>query len=175
MGRLHRIGTAPDSTPNEALDSWPSGPASSPSALLDMIDRPMIDAETGWYFVPATLKAVVASPERRVLLATNRRRQWELPGGWPTADDRCAHDVLRREVLEESGVHVRPARLLHAELAVVDGTQVMIVAYLCMADEAAPSTSPEHTDVVWSPHDSLPPLEFPVYDVAIARGLAATQ
>ena len=34
----------------------------------------MIDAETGWYAVPATVKAVVVSPERHVLLARNDRR-----------------------------------------------------------------------------------------------------
>jgi len=132
----------------------------------------MIDADTGWYIVPATLKAVVISPERHVLLARNHRRQWELPGGWPNAEDRCAADVLRREVLEESGIHVTPGRLLHAELAVVDGSQVMIVAYFCTTDESALSTSSEHTDLVWAPHDALPTLELPAYDVAVARGLA---
>jgi 8-oxo-dGTP pyrophosphatase MutT (NUDIX family) len=135
----------------------------------------MIDAETGWYVVPATVKAVVVSPERHVLLARNHRRQWELPGGWPSADDRSADDVLRREVFEESGLHVTPGRLLHAELAVVDGSQVMIVAYLCTTNGEAVSTSSEHTDLLWAPHDALPPLELRAYDVAIARGLANTQ
>lgn len=135
----------------------------------------MIDAETGWYAVPATLKAVVVSPRGEVLLAKNHRQQWELPGGWPTAEDHSSEDVLRREVLEESGLHVTPGPLLHAELVVVDGAQVMIVAYLCTADAQETSISLEHTDLIWAPHDALPPLELSAYDVAVARGLAETR
>ena len=77
-------------------------------------------------------------------------------------------------MFEESGLHVTPGRLLHAELAAVDGTKVMIIAYLCTTDGGALSMNSEHTDLVWAPHNALPALELAAY-VAIARGLADMQ
>lgn len=133
----------------------------------------MIDAENGWYAVPATIKAVVVSPSREVLLARNHRNKWELPGGWPAAEDVSIEDVLRREVLEETGLHVSPAALLHAELVVVDGSQVMVVAYLCHACARDLNLSSEHIDLIWAPADALPQLELNAYERAISEALAA--
>jgi len=132
----------------------------------------MIDAETGWYAVPTTLKAVVVSPLREILLARNHRDQWELPGGWPAAEDVSTEDVLRREVLEETGLHVSPGPLLHAELVVVAGSQVMVVAYICFAHAQALNLSSEHTDLIWAPADALPHLELDAYQRAISEASA---
>ncbi len=133
----------------------------------------MIDAETEWYGVPATVKAVVLSPENRVLLARNHRGQWELPGGWPSAEDASVEDVLRREVLEETGLQTAPGTLLHAELLVVEDRQVMIVAYLCHTQASELKISDEHSDLMWVTESELPPLEFPAYEVAVARAFEA--
>src|SRR6478735_4014435 len=78
--------------------------------------RVMIDATTGWYVVPATIKAVVLSPDGCVLLARNLRGEWELPGGWPTREDETVGDVIRREVAEEASIEVDVGSLLHVEL-----------------------------------------------------------
>lgn len=132
----------------------------------------LIDAATGWYAVPATVKAVVISTTGQVLLAKNHRGAWELPGGWPSGDDTSAADVLRREVLEETGLCVEPGPLAHAELVRVDGGQVMVVAYLCSADAVALAQSDEHAALCWANPDTMPPLELDAYEVAIRRGFA---
>jgi 8-oxo-dGTP diphosphatase len=132
----------------------------------------VIDAATGWYAVPATVKGVVISPARHVLLARNRRGAWELPGGWPTADDASAADVLRRELLEETGLQVEPGPLVHAELVEVDGGQVMVVAYLCSASAVEIIESDEHTELCWASHDMMPPLELEAYEIAVGHAFA---
>jgi 8-oxo-dGTP diphosphatase len=129
----------------------------------------MIDSETGWYAVPATVKAVVLSPDHRLLLAKNRRGQWELPGGWPTPEDHSISDVLHREILEESGIDVAVGRVLHAALEVVENRQILMVIHLCFADTLRLEPSNEHTELIWAePGHSV---EFRAYREAISTAL----
>lgn len=116
-----------------------------PCPLSAEYRRNVIDAKTGWYLVPATLKAVVIR-DARVLLALNRRGEWELPGGWPTRSDGSIAQVIRRELLEEASLDVEVGPLVHAALAEVGGHQVVIVAYRCSCE---PSEGLEPSDAVF--------------------------
>lgn len=121
----------------------------------------MLDASTGWYVVPATVKAVVVSPDRRVLLARNKRDEWELPGGWPTREDETVADVIRREVSEEAAIEVEVGPLLHAELANVGGHHVVIVIYGCSSavpQDARPGD--EHGALKWATHAETADLDL---------------
>jgi 8-oxo-dGTP diphosphatase len=133
----------------------------------------MIDASNGWYFVPATIKAVVVATDGRVLLAQNQRDEWELPGGWPTLEDDELADVVRRELREEAGIDVEVGALLHAELAVVGGHQVVIVAHRCSCPHPDGALrSEEHVSLRWFAADELRDVDLIApYRTAIDRAL----
>jgi len=134
----------------------------------------VIDAQTGWYAVPATIKAVVLSPDDRVLLARNQRNEWELPGGWPTHEDQSTREVIRRELAEEASIEVDVGQLLHVELSNIGGHQVVIVAYRCTCRHPERVTpSDEHGELLWATQDMLSELDlFGPYDTAIRLAFA---
>jgi 8-oxo-dGTP diphosphatase len=141
-----------------------------PKAAPPVTSSFVFDASTGWYVVPATIKGVVVDPEGRVLLARNHRDEWELPGGWPTNDDADVADVLRREIAEEASLDVTVGELLHAELAVVGGHQVVIVAYRCSCEGTSIVQSEEHRELTWASRVDLEKLALIApYSSAIAR------
>ncbi|NUR83673.1 MAG: NUDIX domain-containing protein [Nonomuraea sp.] len=116
----------------------------------------MIDAETGWYFMHASVKGVVLADDA-VLLCRNPRNAWELPGGWPDREDDTLADVVRREVREESGLDVVVGDVVGAEIFHVAGGKVLVVALL--ATPVGPvrlRTSEEHSDLRFFPVDRLP-------------------
>ncbi|MGV9770893.1 NUDIX domain-containing protein [Streptosporangium sp. NPDC003464] len=117
----------------------------------------MIDARTGWYFMHASVKAVVLA-DGGVLLCRNPRDKWELPGGWPAEDDVCLADVVRREVREESGLDVVVGPVVGAEiLSIADAGKVIIIALRATVDgPAALRLSHEHSDLRFFPLDELP-------------------
>lgn len=135
----------------------------------------MIVEGSGWYVVPATVKAVVCSAQGSVLLARNERDEWELPGGWPTRDDLTLEETIEREVAEEAAITVTVHELLHAELAVIGGHQVVIVAFRCSCEgEPSPSAGDEHSELSWFPAAAVPELGLPqAYEAAIALAMAA--
>ncbi|GAA5082124.1 ADP-ribose pyrophosphatase YjhB (NUDIX family) [Thermocatellispora tengchongensis] len=116
----------------------------------------MIDAETGWYFMHASIKGVVLSDEG-VLLCRNPRGKWELPGGWPDREDRTLAEVVRREVREECGLDVEVGQVVGAEIFEIAGGKVLIVAVSATAEgPVAPRASEEHSEVRFFPLDRLP-------------------
>ena len=75
----------------------------------------MIDGETGWYFIHTSVKVAIFNGAK-TLLALNPRDEWELVGGWPTADDESLEETARREASEETGLELGELRLAHATL-----------------------------------------------------------
>lgn len=118
---------------------------------------------------PVSVKGVVRR-DGAVLLARNRRDEWELPGGRLEEGEQPA-EALVRELREETGLAVRPGRLLVAEVfEVVPGRRVLILAHRCdLADAADPVLSEEHVAVAFVPEVDLGALVLPaVYRRAIA-------
>ena len=108
----------------------------------------MIDRDTGFYFMPVSLKAVVLN-EGDVLLCHNSRGEWELPGGWPTREDELAADTIRREVREETGLEIVMQSLPYADiLRVTSDIRSFIVMYSAICISAGElHSSAEHDSV----------------------------
>ncbi|MEV0582030.1 NUDIX hydrolase [Nonomuraea sp. NPDC050310] len=116
----------------------------------------MIDKETGWYFMHASIKAVVLH-EGRVLLCRNPREKWELPGGWPDREDGTLAEVVRREVREESGLEVHVGPVAGAEIFTIGQGKVLIVAVRATVSGAVElRLSEEHSAVRFFPVGELP-------------------
>lgn len=132
----------------------------------------MIDRETGWYFTPTSIKAVVVRGHE-ILLCRNPRDEWELPGGWPDRHDHSLEDTVRREVFEESGLIVDVHELLTARLfrVVEDSPVVLVVFRAAAATGSQPIGSHEHSAVAFFPGDCLPDAFPDVYRSAVKIAL----
>ncbi len=129
----------------------------------------MIDVETGYYFTPCSVKAVIVH-RSQVLLCLNQRGEWELPGGWPASEDQSLEEALRREVLEETGLDMQLGSLVRAELLPTanNGSVGLIIYAGTAASEDLPILSAEHREVRYFDFDKLPsPMPDP-YVRAIA-------
>lgn len=117
----------------------------------------MIDADTGWYFMHASIKAVVLV-DGGVLLCRNPRGKWELPGGWPDREDDTLAEVVRREVREESGLDVVVGPVVGAEiLNIAKSGKVLIVAVRATVEGSTSlRISEEHSALRFFPVDDLP-------------------
>lgn len=84
-----------------------------------------------------------------VLLAHNDRSQWELPGG-RLAVGESLEQCVRREIDEETGLHVAVGPVVHCWLfEVIPGKHVVVIAYGCQLTGPArePMMSKEHSAV----------------------------
>lgn len=111
---------------------------------------------------PVSVKGVVLTPAREVVLLKNERDEWELPGGKLEPGEDPAACVVR-EVEEELGLRVRAASLLDCWLYEVHpGVEVLIVTYGCHAEPFTSVThSAEHTAAGTFPPAALAALPMP--------------
>ncbi|TDV48801.1 NUDIX domain-containing protein [Actinophytocola oryzae] len=132
----------------------------------------MIDEKTGWYFVHASVKAVVVD-DGSVLLCRTHRDDWELPGGWPDRADRTLADTVVREVREECGIEVTAGDVIHADLFRVGDNPVVIVVLVATPTRPYSLThSVEHRETRFFPTAELPSPLPPVYRDAIRKAEA---
>jgi 8-oxo-dGTP diphosphatase len=77
---------------------------------------------------------------------------WQLPGGI-LEEAESIHDGVVREVLEETGVSVRPIRLS----GVYKNMEIGVVAlvFLCEAKSGEPVATDEARDVRWLPRETI--------------------
>ncbi|MCT1803546.1 hypothetical protein CKW39_05160 [Kocuria sp. WRN011] len=117
----------------------------------------MIDAETGWYFIHTSVKVAIFDGAK-TLLALNARDEWELVGGWPTADDESLEETVRRETLEETGLVIEELHLAHATLfEPVPTKKVALVVYAAEASSTNHlDLSDEHITLQWFEVEDLP-------------------
>ncbi len=88
--------------------------------------------------------------------------KWCMPGGWADVND-TPSAMVEREVLEESGFHVRAQRVIGIYESNHDREPLTIwhnykLVFLCEITGGAPATSVETRDVGFFAHDAIPPL-----------------
>lgn len=120
-------------------------------------------SETGYLTPKVDVRAVVFSQEGKLLLVRETTDGlWSLPGGWADVGE-SPSEVAAREVLEESGYRVRPAKVL----AILDRARhdhppllwyVYKVFIQCELIGGAPETSLETDEVAFVDRTSIPAL-----------------
>lgn len=83
------------------------------------------------YAYPVSVKGVLFSPEREVILLLNGREEWELPGGRLELGE-SSPTCLAREILEELSIQVDVGPPIDTYLfEVVPGKHVFVATYRC--------------------------------------------
>ena len=73
--------------------------------------RAILAAETGYLTPKVDVRAVVFRQDKLLFVRETQDGRWSLPGGWADVGD-TPGEAAAREVLEETGYVVRPARAL---------------------------------------------------------------
>ncbi|MDB6061762.1 MAG: hydrolase [Verrucomicrobiaceae bacterium] len=80
---------------------------------------------------PVSVKGVLLSPSREVVLLMNDRDEWELPGGRIEVGESSA-ECLAREIREELAIEATAVSPIDTYLfEVIPGKHVFIATYLC--------------------------------------------
>lgn len=80
---------------------------------------------------------------------------WEFPGGKLEFGEKL-EDCLRREIWEETHLQVEVERLLYANTFLTHPwRQVVVVTYLCRADQGEVRLSEEHIQYLWATGQEL--------------------
>ncbi len=116
----------------------------------------------------AGVAAVVFSGDRVLLVRRGNepsRGRWGLPGGVVELGERVEEAVVR-EIREETGVTVRPLRLLTVFDSIVrdEGDKIrfhyVLCEYLCEAVEGEPCAATDVSDAVWAPIGDLESMDM---------------
>lgn len=106
--------------------------------------------------------AAIYSSERDEFLLIRRADtgEWQLPGG-VLEEDEGPLAGLAREVMEETGVTIKPVRLT----GVYKNMKIGVIALVFLAEYTAgeTSTSSESLAVEWHPRKSIPDLMSPAF------------
>jgi 8-oxo-dGTP diphosphatase len=129
----------------------------------------MIDRETGWYFLPTSVKGVVRRSDDEVLLCYNPRHEWELPGGWPDPTDSTIQAALTREIREESSLDTRIGAPVAVTFIRIGAETIILAIFEAQVTgiNRDPAPSHEHSDVQFFRVDQLPENMPDVYRQAI--------
>ena len=73
---------------------------------------------------------------------------WELPGGRMEFGE-TAEETLKREMLEETGLAVKPIKLLDTWSLIREDHQIAGIIYLCQFEEGEVRLSDEHDAFKW--------------------------
>ena len=106
---------------------------------------------------PVSVKGVLFSPSKEVVLLLNEREQWELPGGRIELGESSV-ECLAREILEELNVRVHVGSPIDTYLfEVVPARHVFIATYRCVPfGPFEPSLSSEHKRIGLFAPSALP-------------------
>jgi 8-oxo-dGTP pyrophosphatase MutT (NUDIX family) len=126
--------------------------------------------------IPA-VAAVLRDERGRLLVQRDRHDHWSLPAGAIEPGEAPARAVAR-EVHEETGLHVRPERVLavvggdHCRVTYPSGDQVEYIVTVFACTIVAGTLSDENDETAslhWFFPDELPQLAFP-YPDRVLRG-----
>jgi ADP-ribose pyrophosphatase YjhB (NUDIX family) len=127
------------------------------------------------------VSAVILGPDGILLQQRTDNRLWGLPGGAVEFGESVEEAVVR-EVREETGLDVRPQRLIgvysapanHQIVTYPDGNVIHYVSssFECRIVGGAATGGPESLAVRWWPLDALPPELMPMHRIRIEDALA---
>jgi 8-oxo-dGTP diphosphatase len=111
--------------------------------------------------IPESVSGAIFNDERRQVLLIQRRDVpvWVLPGGGIEAGETPDEAVIR-EILEETGFHVKISRLA-GQYSPINRLARPTNLYECVILQGKPTPSAETRDVRFFPIDSLPPMPPP--------------
>lgn len=124
---------------------------------------------------PVSVKGVLLSPNREVVLLMNEREEWELPGGRIELGE-SSTECLAREIREELNIDVKVSSPIDTYLfEVIPGKHVFIATYACaLSGGFQPKISHEHKKLGLFALDKLP-KNLPVgYRLSIEAGCTST-
>ena len=105
-----------------------------------------------------SLKGVIVR-RGQILLLRKHSGRWDLPGGRLDPDE-SPKQCLLREIAEETGLAVKPGRLLHRWVRYRgNGPNVFLVSHRCRLRDprSEPRLSAEHAESRWVDADALTP------------------
>lgn len=122
----------------------------------------LFETETGYATPKVGVRAAVFDDAGRILMVREvvDDHRWTLPGGWADVNQTPAQSVVR-EVFEESGYHVRPAKLA----AVWDRARqaqpamafsVVRMFFICTLTGGTPTPSLETSEIGWFAENQIP-------------------
>lgn len=122
-----------------------------------------------------SVKGVLLSPSRELVLLLNERGEWELPGGRIEIGESSA-ECLAREIREELNIDVEVGAPIDTYLfEVIPGKRVFVATYRCaLVGSFSPSISHEHKRLGLFSLDDLP-VNLPAgYRASVQAVYAAT-
>lgn len=126
--------------------------------------RPFL-AQPGYATVKVDVRGALIHEGRLLLVQERMDMRWTLPGGWADVGE-TPSEMVAREVLEESGIVVRPSRIVGVYDANRKGRPMEFfhaykIVFLCDYVSGAPSPSDETAAAAFFDFDELPELSFP--------------
>lgn len=96
------------------------------------------------------VKALILKDDKFLVMHNNGVKEdlWELPGGRMEFGE-TSEETLRREILEETGLTVKPIKLLDTWNLIREDYQIAGIIYLCQLEEGEVRLSDEHDAYRW--------------------------
>ncbi|MGX1770004.1 (deoxy)nucleoside triphosphate pyrophosphohydrolase [Dietzia sp. NPDC055343] len=95
--------------------------------------------------------------------------KWEFPGGKVESDE-TPEQALRREILEELGLHITVGDLIDRSSTVVGENTIDLACYFVDADKH-PTESSDHDQIKWQPFSSIRELDWAAPDLPAIEAL----
>lgn len=116
-----------------------------------------------------SVAGIVVRDDGRILVVQRRdNAHWEPPGGILELGE-TFEDGVRREVLEETGVHVEVERLTGAYKNMALG--VVALVFRCHPVAGSPTTSEESSEVQWVTVDEIRQRMDPAFAIRVLDAL----
>lgn len=119
-------------------------------------------AQPGYATAKIDVRGAVVREERILLVQERIDGGWCMPGGWADVGEKPS-DMVRREVLEESGVSVRPTKVIGVFDANREGGSLELfhaykIVFLCELLSGEPTPGTETLDAAFHDLQDPPPL-----------------